>query len=145
MSGRSRRGVDSSTILREKCYNLTKRPAPTIAGEIGFPSRNHIQFASTSVDSERNTCSNRPLSALISNPSPRFLDMRSSRLIPRGIHGDRRTQDKPITNPFQRNKPKSSSNREPILEKTHCHTAPATQELEFPKLLNDPFPYPVWG
>src|SRR5207245_8677553 len=39
-----------------------------------------------------------------------------------------KTRDKTITSPSQRNKPESSSDRKPILKKTHCHTGPTTQE-----------------
>src|SRR2546427_11508264 len=53
---------------------------------------------------------------------------RSSTLIPREIHRDRKTRDKPITTPSQRNKPESSSDRPPVVKKINplCLEGPAT-------------------
>ncbi|TMI17962.1 hypothetical protein E6H33_01650 [Candidatus Bathyarchaeota archaeon] len=46
----------------------------------------------------------RPFSALITNPSPRFLDTRCPTVIPRGIYGDPKSPDKPITSSSYQNK-----------------------------------------
>jgi hypothetical protein len=40
-----------------------------------------------------------------------------STLIPRGIHGDRKTSDKPITRPSQRNKPETGFRQKEDIEK----------------------------
>src|SRR5438128_1602747 len=71
-----------------------------------------------------------PIISPDSKSKPTISRTRSSTLIPRGIHGDRKTQDKPITSPSQRNKPESSSDRKPVVKKINplCLEGPATQE-----------------
>ena len=62
----------------------------------------------------------RPKSPITSpNPKskPAISRLYNSTLIPRGIHRDRKTRDKPITSPSQRNKPESSSDRKPVVKK----------------------------
>src|SRR5207302_3424799 len=60
---------------------------------------------------------NRPLSA--PNPKSKLAIPRTlvSMLIPRGIHRDRKTRDKPITRPSRKNKPENIPGQEEDLEK----------------------------
>lgn len=57
-------------MLRERCYSSTRKRAPTIVVETGFPLKNSTRFVNSSVDSSyqsRRDPRNRPFSALISS------------------------------------------------------------------------------
>jgi len=56
-------------------------------------------------DSETKSVSQTPIISPDRDSKPAISSPLSSTLIPRGIRGDRRTRDKPITRPSRKNKP----------------------------------------
>ena len=118
-----KRPTTEPTNIR-KTLNVRQRHISTFLNAINnktLDPQQVVSFSAPRAPSWRDPLGhNRPLSALISKSKPTISRTRSSTLIPRGIHRDRKTRDKPITSPSQRNKLESSSDRKPVVKKrTH--------------------------
>src|SRR3989442_7250303 len=74
---------------------------------------------------------------MITDPSPAFLDTLAFTLIGRGIQGNQKRRDKPITRPSSRNKPGNPPGQKEALEKkfVYLSQSPCVRERFIPGFL----------